>query len=330
MFDWLPFLASRGIGHSTKGHGATRNQVVIHCPWCGAADQGLHLSINLEGEGFRCLRSPKQHFGKSPARLVAAILKCSMDTARSITGEQGLFLSDDFQGTVARNLAGKAIPQKKTPKLILPKEFKPFLNKPSAEMFIQHMKSDQRKFTDRHIRTFSSWGIRYCTMGYFKGRIIFPIYFKQDLVTWTGRTIYPRVAPKYLSLSDDPENPSGQQIAKGGISQYLLWYNELMTFQAHTLVICEGPMDALKIMCLGAAKGIVGTCIFTAQPSRTQIDLFHELVPKFKRTILLLDQGTTANAMRTMGEMPSGVEYMTLPPDIKDPCLLTSLDLLKG
>src|SRR5580692_10070816 len=146
MFDWVRFLSARGIEHATKGHGATRNQVVIHCPWCGASDQGLHLSINLEGAGYRCLRSPKEHVGKAAHRLVAALLKCSPDMARSITGEKGISLTEDFGEMIARTMSGTT-KQKPWRGLEMPSWFKPFRNTPSAQMFIDHMKSPQRKFT---------------------------------------------------------------------------------------------------------------------------------------------------------------------------------------
>ena len=328
MFDWVRFLSARGIDHATKGHGATRNQVVIHCPWCGASDQGLHLSINLEGAGYSCLRTKnKEHSGRAAYWLVMALLKCSPDMARSITGEKGISLTEDFGEMIARTMSGTT-KQKPWREPEPPKSFKPFdTSKPSAQMYIDYMISDQRKFTIEQIANFTLlWDIWYCTNGRFKGRIIFPIYFNRELVSWTGRTVFPGITPKYLTLSTEGEPP----LAKAGISNYLLWYDVLKESQWEAIIICEGPMDALKVNCLGSQDGIAATCVFTAQPSRTQIDLIHDLLPKTKRMILLLDQGTTANAMRSLQELPKEVEYMTLPKGIKDPCLLTSLNFLEN
>jgi DNA primase len=245
--------------------------------------------------------------------------------ARSITGEKGISLTEDFAQMIARTMSGKTNTKPwRGLKLEIP-PFKSFTYVPSARMFIEYMKSPQRKFTDEHIALFTPiWGVRYCTTGKFKGRIIFPIYFNKELVSWTGRTVYPGVSPKYLTLSPEGEPP----LAKAGISNYLLWYDYLKKYYWDIIVICEGPMDALKVNCLNAGRGIGATCIFTAQPSQIQIDLIHDLLPKTKRMILLLDQGTTANAMRSMQELPKEVEYKTLPKGIKDPCLLTSLDFL--
>ena len=78
-FDWENFFKANRIEYRA---GSSR-EIVIKCPWCGVNDPSHHLSVNLDGKGFRCFRS-ENHRGRNPARLVQALLRCSMEHARSL------------------------------------------------------------------------------------------------------------------------------------------------------------------------------------------------------------------------------------------------------
>jgi hypothetical protein len=71
-----------------------------------------------------------------------------------------------------------------------------------------------------------------------------------------------------------------------------------MKSEADTLLLVEGPFDALKTSELGRRIGIVSTCFFTAAPTYQQTLLLHELCARFPRKILLLDAGTFALGLR--------------------------------
>lgn len=113
-------------------------------------------------------------------------------------------------------------------------------------------------------------------------------------------------------------------LALGPISNYLLFWDHIIDCDAETIILCEGPFDALRIMYLGWTEGIVATCFFTAQPGPMQVDLLHELLPRFERRYHLLDEGTTAAQIRLSNDLAAlDIEGLALPVGTKDPDLLT-------
>lgn len=324
-FNWVQFLDSNHVHYATSGPNVSRGHVAVKCPFCGPQDPSEHMSINLKHGGWRCFRN-HNHSGKSPVYLVQAVISCSRERAQAIVGE-GVFIPDDFLGTVR----GLVAPQQTAPReaITMPPEFKRFgMGLPSAERFIKYLL--ERGFERKQINLLTKrWGLRYCTSGKFKGRIIFPVIFEGQLMTYTGRTIYKDVELRYKTLSYDPELE--ETPAVGPISDYLLFYDKLMDNKrdADTLIFCEGPFDALKVNVLGRPHGIMATCFFTASPSQGQIDLAGDLVSVFRRRYLMLDRGTLATALRTQIDMSTLVHrVLTLPKHIKDPGDLDEQSLL--
>lgn len=324
-FEWVAFLEANHIHYVTSGPNVSRGNIAVRCPFCGAADKSQHMSISLTGKGWRCFRNRDEHAGKSPVYLVAALLGLSVDRARQIVGD-AVFIPDDFMGAVLGKLNPPA-PMKKEP-LTLPPEFKPFRDKPSAKHFIAYL--EQRGFSRKQVLGFTEgYDLRYATTGAQKGRIVFPIIHDGELVSWTGRTIYSQVDLRYKTLGTDPEDPNAPA-SLGPINDYLLWYDDLVTSRNDTLLLCEGPFDALKVAVLGKRHGIDATCFFTASPSARQIDLLFDVAPRYKRKFLLLDRGTLGTAMRVQSSMSAmKIPFLSLPDRVKDPGELDEKNLLK-
>jgi hypothetical protein len=209
--------------------------------------------------------------------------------------------------------------------LTLPHTFKPLFDTRRSQ-FIRYM--HKRGFHD--FAKLKPYGLQVCTTGPFCYRIIFPVYFNARLVTWTGRAISP-CDQRYKSLSYDPDKAEGDTIAEGPISDYLLWFDDLLKVREDTIVLTEGPFDALKVDYLGRQHGIRASCFFTAAPSEHQISLLHELLPRFTNKLLLLDRNTTATAMRVAARLSAlGVRYLQLPEGVKDPGEIMSAVLLQN
>jgi hypothetical protein len=283
---------------------------------CGADDPSMHLAINLEGHGWKCWRRPEKHFGRNPARLVAVLINCNIEEARRLT-DQPVQLSSDFLSSV------KALyeppPTKHWTKLKIPKEFKPITSSmSSAKPYKAYLKG--RGFELEDLEPFK---LHYCNHGPYGGRIIIPIYYNGDLVTWTGRAIQKSARMRYKTLSQDFETAAkeGMPPAQGPISDYLLSYDDLMrNKKTSTIYLVEGPFDSIKMQVLGRDSGVTATCFFTAAPSKTQINLLHELLPRFRHRYLLLDQGTIATSLSLESSMASLVLVRkTLPDGFKDP-----------
>jgi hypothetical protein len=316
-FDWPQFLARNRIEYVTSGPNTSRGRISVKCPWCGAADPSQHMTISLNGRGWMCWRN-REHRGLQPPRLVAALLRCDLEQAKVIVyGEGSIQLPDDFLSRVNGVLAPKAVAH--STKLYLPREFLSFMDLPSARPFIRYLRG--RGFDQGQIMGLTkNYGVRYCTQGAFASRIIFPIYFQGQLVNWTGRTISQRENLRYKTLATEPDPVRGVPAAVGPISSYLLWYDQLADRDCDTLALCEGPVDALKLNILGRQHGVAATCFFTSRPTRAQIDLLHELAPRFRRVVLLLDADMQGMAYRVAGELSSlGAQVLQLPQGVKDP-----------
>jgi hypothetical protein len=311
MFDWIDFLQRHNIHYVTSGPNVAKNDVAVRCPFCGSADPSQHLAININGAGWHCWRN-REHKGKSPVRLIQGLLGCSHEQARMLAG-QNTTIPDDFLGHVLAQMTPNASAAT-TRVLTIPPEFKTLRDTPTCRPYLRYLR-------DRGFKHPLKLDLYYCTKGPYHGRIIFPIHFEGKLVTWTGRTIVTSETLRYKSLSPDPEKAKkeGYQ-ALGPIGHYLLGFDDLVKNPGDTICMVEGPFDALKVNYLGQRHGIQATCFFTNSPSVNQIDLLHELLPLYRRRVLLLDQGTMPIAIRTQNLLTGlDVELVQLPAQYKDP-----------
>jgi hypothetical protein len=324
-FDWLATLTNYQVPFSTSGKNVSKGNFVVHCPFCGHEDQGQHMSVALKGRGWRCFRRP-EHKGQHPARLLAALLHCSLDQAIRLVGD-AVYVPEDFMGAINAALS-TAAPARAKP-LKMPSIFKTFEPgshaRPSARPYIRYL-IGKRGFSAKQVNGLTArYGLRYCTSGPYAGRIIFPVRKGPDLCSWTGRAIGHSTL-RYKSLSPDPEKAESEGLppAMGPISDYLLFHNLIKKSDADTLYLCEGPFDALKVSVLGQSRGAIATCCFTASPSASQVNELHGLFPKFKRRILLLDNGTLPTTLRVASLFAGmGLEIGQLPNKVKDPGDLT-------
>lgn len=329
-FDWIQFLSDRQIHHVTSGSNAGRNQIAIKCCWCGIDDPSEHLSINLQGKGFRCWRQPL-HSGKNPAKLIQALLNCSWEQANQIAGNEKT-LPSDFLGKLKAAIQRKQ-PEAKINNLQLPPEFKQFSNLPSCQPFNLYLR--RRGFSPKDIEQTKAYGIYYASQGLYKGRVIFTVVSEGKLVGWTGRTIWPIETVRYKTLTNDPEKAAdrNETPAPNPITNYLLFVDRLDSIHCGASCIClvEGPFDAWRVNILGQSIGVCATCFFTSTASKEQLNLLHEILPRFKRKILLLDKGTFAKSVRVGSDLAAFDIETRMLTDVKDPAeLLTTKQLEKA
>lgn len=321
-FDWEHFFDQYGIEYVKTGPNVARGDVNIKCPFCGSADPSHHMGVSVDGRGWSCWRNRHEHSGKSAVRLVIALLGCSAERARVIVGTSAPVLDESFLGSIQSSLSDEdADEHREERSLELMDEFKPFRDVPSAKIFINYLKG--RNFTLQQILALTEdYDLHYATRGPFKGRIIFPIYHRRRLVNWTGRSVYPGVDLRYKTLPTEYEAAldGGVPQAAASIGQHILWYDDLMRIDCDTLVLVEGPFDALKVNVLGYSEGICSTCFFTATPSDAQIDIFHDLLPRFKRRFFIPDEGAEAMSLTTAARLRTlDVETRYLTKGVKDP-----------
>lgn len=324
-FDWPQFLTDHNVHFVTDGPNCPKGDVAVKCPFCHD-DPSEHMAINIDNAGWHCWRN-RSHAGRSPVKLIQALIGCSYDQARLFAG-QTINLPSNFLEQVQSHMTKSTTHSPRVPLKIPRNEFKVLWGSPLAKPYARYLET--RGYANP-ISTAYNNGLYYATGGAFTGRIIFPVYFKDELVSWTGRSISKQDSLRYRSLAADREKAKaeGTQVAIGPINHYLLWYDELLD-EDGTICLCEGPFDALKVRHLGQSLNIHATCFFTNSPSDQQIDLLYELLPRYRRRVLLLDQGTIPQALQTQNRLTElKIEIGWLPPEVKDPGELRSAnDLL--
>lgn len=88
-------------------------------------------------------------------------------------------------------------------------------------------------------------GVYYCDKGRFAGRLIFPIYYKDELKGFDARIVNPSIVPELLQ---DVKwlRPKGMQVQK-----LCYPYDYLKGMDCSHLVICEGVADCISYLELG-------------------------------------------------------------------------------
>lgn len=294
--DWIKLFEDNQVPYVTRGPNTRRGEISIRCPFCGEDDPSEHMGIVLDREAWGCHRN-QQHRGKSPVKLVQAILGCSFAQAKLIVPQYNQADPEALdQAVLGLGTPAEPVKQPQVP-LTLPPEFKPISGR-----FYQYLKG--RGFEDPY-ELADYYGLKCCNTGRWKDRIIIPIYQKGKLIAWTARAIQqPKKAPRYLSTSEAIKTTvfNEDDIIEGG----------------DTLIVTEGPFDALKVDYYGYPEGIRATAVFGTSITIDQISILKDMYGRYRRVILLFDQGTTETAFNISEWLP-GARIGSLPQGVKDP-----------
>jgi hypothetical protein len=117
-------IAGSGIEVLDKGHSVSKGNFNIKCPFCGAADPGHHMGIRLDNGWWGCWRS-SDHRGKSPVRLLCALLNKPVWQVRALLGIHSSPLLETFGGVRKRLTERDAPePEKRAEELVIPRSFR--------------------------------------------------------------------------------------------------------------------------------------------------------------------------------------------------------------
>lgn len=318
------------MSYVTRGPNTGPGQISVKCPWCGAADPSEHLSISLSGAGWRCFRNPRAHSGRSRSWLISGLLNVSLEEAKRLAGEDASPPPEDedfavrVAGLLGENQVLSAGTGNFSPRLQLPKEFKRLRWGPKlARPFWEYLRSDKRKFTPGQIDWLvQNYGLHYATSGPYRYRIIIPIYdAEQRLKTWTARSILADEELRYKTLSKRGRYGLDEPVALEGPTNLLLGLPLLLRAKnPQTLVLCEGPFDAMRISVLGWHLGVYGTCLFGLNISDSQAVLLDRLMKRFKKLVLLVDPEAWALNIQMQDQLnPLPIHVGKLPEGVEDP-----------
>ncbi|MDE2426289.1 MAG: hypothetical protein KGO96_10335 [Elusimicrobia bacterium] len=320
-FNWPVFFDRYGIPYEE----GRRGWLSIWCQWCGGPGTH-HMGVSTKSGGYHCWHG---HSGISPHRLIVALLGCSQAEANSIVGsDSGSFVRGD-DTFAADSLARLGIRQESAQ--VSNAEFLTPLPEFSRvtdmgfmcrKLAMPYLKS-RGYGRDDALRLAERYGLMFASTGPFAYRIIVPVIEDGLLVNWTGRTVASSDNLRYKSLSTDVERAERQGLppAVKNIKDVLLDIDRLRK-GGRTLVVTEGPFDALRVGFLGKRRGIRATCLFGKVPTDAQLGQLHEIVPRFDDAVVLLDRDAGLESFLSLPEH-LGIRRMELPGGASDPAELT-------
>lgn len=312
-FDFRSFLEQHNIEYITQGSNVAQGNINIRCPFCRASDPSHHLGIRIEDGIWGCWRDAR-HRGRRPHLLIMELLNCSYAEASTISGITGPELSK-FDEVVAA-FGQEQERERGRSALSIPEEFQSLETGGMADRFYSYL-IYERGFHKADILDLAyEYDLKYCLVGYWKDRIIIPIYMADGLVTWTSRALHSQSKERYKTL------PTEESVMN--IKHVVFNYPELIAEGGETLFITEGVFDAMKVDFYGKTEGIRATCLFSSSVLLEQVWLLNELVPQFSQTYILLDATEVSGALQVQAELSSlPVNVRQLPPGVADPADLS-------
>lgn len=322
-FDWKAFLDAHKIPYIEKGPHTTKGWVNTHCVWCGDSDNSEHLGLclDIDKPGYSCWRNA-HHRGMNPIPLIQQFLGCDEAIAAKEVTKFGARRPTYTPPSL--ETASVASP------LVMPNYFFPLTSQHFGGLFWNYL--ERRRFPTGHIPALAShYKLRFCTIGEWAMRLIIPIYLQGQLVNWTARSILKEeVAPlRYKTLS---HKEGYKPRAIHNIKHTLLDYDCLAQNDGRALIVCEGPMDAMKINLYGANLKVRATCLFGNSMSALQASLLARLTTKYPVFVVLLDSDAKVQAMKVAGELAAihpRVAQVDLSGPVKDPGDLDMAGVLK-
>ena len=314
--DWIQLLDDHNIPWVSRGPNTKRGEVSIQCPFCGDDDPSEHLGINLTAENWGCLRNAA-HRGHSLIHLVSALLKCSYAQARLVIRQYSTPDPNNLDQALASLIEVEPLksPTKTPQALALPPEARQIKPSGPTARFWCYLKC--RGFDDPSALAFK-YGLLCATSGRWKDRIIIPFYQNGELLGWTGRALQnPVSAPRYLSSSET-------------VKTTVLNEDYLRVFGGDTLIVVEGPFDALKLDYYSPDEGVRATCIFGTSMTMDQICILNELRKRFAHVVILFDPDAVEPSFNAKDWiLGSNIKVEQVPDGIDDPGAMSSKEVRK-
>jgi hypothetical protein len=282
--NWKRLLDQHGVEYIEKGSSVVKGNIAVHCPMCGNADGGHHMGINLTTSWWGCWRNT-QHRGKSPIRLLMALLKVSFAQACDLAGLDERYVDPEGWDSIKHNPFGhddQVDKSARVTQLRMPDEFREITSAVRTTRFFNYL--ERRGFPLSTISELCRlYRLRAAVIGDFKDRVIMPYYMDAKLLTWTGRAVG-ETKMRYLDLAIDKSITPAKQML----------YNFNATRRPDkVLLVVEGPMDALKADFFGRMHGVRAVALSTNSMSDSQIYLLEEVSGNFEQIFVVMDNGNS-------------------------------------
>lgn len=317
--DVIEIFNQLGIEYKTQGKNISANHIGIKCPLCGHDDPSEHLGIDMDTGAWSCWRDPT-HKGRELAKLISILTDISIKKARKFIGETRTDTTN-FKDLIYSKLNS----DKTSTKLIdleLPKTFN-FFTGDSLDQRASNYLIKRGFAQNTHVDISNYYNVGYCYSGEYKDRIIFIIFERNIIMTWTSRSFF-EIEERYKNLVSYKSIQS--------LPQTLWNYDNLMyeipLLDNPVLYIVEGYFDALKIDYY-SNYNVFSTCLSGLNMTDRQIILLMDL-PRKTKFIFVLDE----DAKMLMPRMQSVFSQrhsniMTLPKGSSDPGEMSKEEIKK-
>lgn len=280
--DWRALLVERSVPFVERGANVKRGELNIRCPFCGPADPSHHMGINPDNGWWACWRN-SQHRGKSPVRLLMAMLRIPYREACEIAGVGEDYVDPEgFDALAARILGAQKIEQgakaSTTRRLRWPRGYVRLQGVSWVRRHRGYLRSRGFSFIDDLVEDFDIRGT--LDDPGFRDRVILPYKLDGSLVAWTGRAIAPAEI-RYRDLRlDDCIVPI----------KHTLFLHDHAAFEGGKwLIFVEGPVDALKLTFYGQVVGVFAVALSTSTISEQQVAQAVALADQFDNVGVMAD-----------------------------------------
>lgn len=279
-FDWKKFCTERGIPFVEHGPNVGKENISIHCPFCGDADPSEHMGLSLSHTKpfWGCWRD-QAHRGRNPSRLLRRLGLSEPEIRELLKDRQQAHPEDlDELSRLPDHMLRRRGASQMYSELRLPRGFVPLeVGIPAARPFIRYL-NEERGFDMRDINQMCKrHRLMFCTSGRMKWRIIYPVLSNGKVIDYTGRHIGNN-PQRYMT----PQNSRIKELIGG-------WDLAVAgNMEDSALLIVEGPFDLLKLSTY-APYNLNPVCTFGTSVTNNQIAKLTKLARQFGHTFVLFD-----------------------------------------
>lgn len=322
MLDVERFLSDYGIEYVLEGPNTKKGNINIACPWCGD-DPSHHMGIEPKKGWYACWRNA-QHRGKNLARLLAAISPVTYSEAVTLVGRNLTELSTTDLQAIADGRFFDEPKEESTESSVrtlnFPHNFRPLrvgAQESAARFYIDYIRHRGFDLVEVN-RLCKVFGLLYCVSGYWKERIIIPVYMGRNLMTWTARSIYINPDLPYLSLRKEESVLN--------IKDCLYNFDSACATGGEVLFLVEGPGDVWRLDLIARKYNSRAVGLFSLTCEEGQLYCFDELIMGYKKLVILADRNEILASqilLDTLAHLNIDIQLGELPKGVGDPGALT-------
>lgn len=301
--EWRALLDAIRVPWADRGANTSGGNVNIACPWC-KNDPSHHLGVSLHKEAYFCFREPNRHSGRSFVSLLIALRQPRTDAIRLLNYH--------------RKSADPAYPAR-VDAIVDPQKLR------NAWDRFAPATVSRRCLEYLAVRGFASprtvvetYDLRVAPEGTWANRLLLPLRDGAgDALSWTGRALLPTMTPKYLTQR---------------VQAAYLFAPDARKPVRHTLVLVEGPIDALKVADACRRAPFIVAALSGKQLSASKLLQLRLLA--VERLLLAVDADVaTSSAYQMISEIaqalrPRQIGRARLPLGYKDPAEIPSEEIL--